>query len=147
MAVRGAMSTIISFSSDGDFSDSLDELIIKSGYKNRSRFMRDAALHFAEYNQRGELADMKDDEIIEGHLVIYYQHGIERKLLDIRHSNELEISTYNHSCLKHSHTCVDLMQAIGTAASFRKIMAQLNDTGSVDKVTFISAPMRDDGCC
>ena len=66
------MSTIISFSSDADFSDSLDELIEKSGYKNRSRFMRDAALYFAEYNQRGELTDMADEEILEGHLVIYY---------------------------------------------------------------------------
>jgi metal-responsive CopG/Arc/MetJ family transcriptional regulator len=109
--------------------------------------MRDAALHFAEYNQRGELMDMADEEILEGHLVIYYQHGIERKLLDLRHSNELEVSSYNHSCLKHSHTCVDLLQAIGSAASFRKIMAQLNDTASVDKVSFISAPMREDGCC
>ncbi len=141
------MSTIISFSSDTDFSDSLDELIEKSGYKNRSRFMRDAALHFAEYNQRGELTDMDDNEILEGHLVIYYQHGIERKLLDLRHSNELDVSSYNHSCLKHSHTCVDLLQAIGSAASFRKIMAQLKDTASVDKVSFISAPMREDGCC
>lgn len=147
MPIRSTMSTIISFSSDADFSDSLDELIEKSGYKNRSRFMRDAALHFAEYNQRGELTDMDDNEILEGHLVIYYQHGIERKLLDLRHSNELDVSSYNHSCLKHSHTCVDLLQAIGSAASFRKIMAQLNDTASVDKVSFISAPMRDDGCC
>ena len=141
------MSAIISFSSDSDFSNSLEDLIEKSGYKNRSRFMRDAALYFSEYKQRGELSQMADDEVLEGHLVIYYQHGIEKKLLDIRHSNELEISSYNHSCLKHSHTCVDLMQAIGTAANFRKVMAQLNDTASVDKVTFISAPMRDDGCC
>lgn len=147
MPIRSTMSTIISFSSDAEFSDSLDELIEKSGYKNRSRFLRDAALHFAEYNQRGELTDMADEEILEGHLVIYYQHGIERKLLDLRHSNELEVSSYNHSCLKHSHTCVDLLQAIGTAAGFRKIMAQLNDTSSVDKVSFISAPMREDGCC
>jgi metal-responsive CopG/Arc/MetJ family transcriptional regulator len=141
------MSAIISFSSDSDFSNSLEDLMEKSGYKNRSRFMRDAALYFSEYKQRGELSQMADDEVLEGHLVIYYQHGIEKKLLDIRHSNELEISSYNHSCLKHSHTCVDLMQAIGTAANFRKVMAQLNDTASVDKVTFISAPMRDDGCC
>ena len=141
------MSAIISFSSDSDFSNSLEDLIEKSGYKNRSRFMRDAALYFSEYKQRGELSQMADDEVLEGHLVIYYQHGIEKKLLDIRHSNELEISSYNHSCLKHSHTCVDLMQAIGTAANFRKVMAQLNDTASVDKVTFISAPMREEGCC
>ncbi len=141
------MSQIISFSSDNDFSNNLDDVIAKSGYKNRSRFMRDAILHFAEHKQRGDLSNMDGQEILEGHLVIYYQHGIEKKLLDIRHSNDLDISTYNHSCLKHSHTCVDLMQAIGTASDFRKVISMLQDTASVDKVSFISAPMRKEGCC
>jgi metal-responsive CopG/Arc/MetJ family transcriptional regulator len=109
--------------------------------------MRDAALYFAEFKQRGDLAEMEDDIVLEGHVIIYYQHGIEHKLLDVRHSNELEVATYNHSCLKHSHTCVDMLQAIGTAANFRKVIAQLQDTASVDKVSFISAPMRDEGCC
>ena len=77
------MSRIISFSSDDEFSDSLESLIEKSGYKNRSRFLRDAALHFADYNQRGDLSEMKEDEVIEGHLVIYYQHGIELSLIHI----------------------------------------------------------------
>ena len=106
--------------------------------------MRDAAHFFSEYKQRGELSDMNDDEILEGHLIIYYQHGIEKKLLDIRHLNELDITTYNHSCLKHSHTCADLLQAIGTAADFRRVIAQLQDTSSVHKVSFISAPMREE---
>ena len=141
------MSQIISFSSDNDFSNNLDDVIAKSGYKNRSRFMRDAILHFAEHKQRGDLSNMDGQEILEGHLLIYYQHGIENKLLDIRHSNDLDISTYNHSCLKHSHTCVDLMQAIGTASDFRKVISMLQDTASVDKVSFISAPMRKEGCC
>tara|TARA_B100001094_G_scaffold169516_1_gene163954 strand:+ start:403 stop:732 length:330 start_codon:yes stop_codon:yes gene_type:complete len=109
--------------------------------------MRDAALYFSEFKQRGDLAEMDDDVILEGHVIIYYQHGIEHKLLDVRHSNKLEVATYNHSCLKHSHTCVDTLQAIGTAANFRKVIAQLQDTASVDKVSFISAPMRDEGCC
>ena len=141
------MSRIISFSSDDEFSDSLESLIEKSGYKNRSRFLRDAALHFADYNQRGDLSEMKEDEVIEGHLVIYYQHGIESKLLDLRHTNSLEIANYNHSCLKHSHTCVDVLQAIGSAGNFRSMIENLQDTPNVDKVSFISAPMRDQGCC
>ena len=141
------MSRIISFSSDDEFSDSLESLIEKSGYKNRSRFLRDAALHFADYNQRGDLSEMKEDEVIEGHLVIYYQHGIESKLLDLRHTNSLEIANYNHSCLKHSHTCVDVLQAIGSAGNFRSMIENLQDTPDVDKVSFVSAPMRDQGCC
>jgi len=141
------MSQIISFSADKAFAEILEDLIIKSGYQNRSRFLRDAALFFSEIQQRGELNDMKDDEVVEGNIIIYYQHGIESKILDIRHSHEIEISSYNHSCLKHSHSCVDIMQALGTASNFRKVIEQLQNTPSVDKVSFISAPMREDGCC
>ena len=141
------MSQIISFSADKEFSANLDNLIEKSGYKNRSRFLRDAALLFSEIQRRGELSDMEADEIVEGHLIIYYQHGIENKLLELRHSNHLEVSSYNHSCLKHSHTCVDVIQGIGTAANYRQLIDQLKNTAQVDKVSFVSAPMRDDGCC
>jgi metal-responsive CopG/Arc/MetJ family transcriptional regulator len=122
-------------------------MIEKSGYQNRSRFLRDAALLFAELKQRGELASMADDEVIEGHIVVYYQHSVERKLIDLRHSNLLDVSTYNHSCLKHSHSCVDIMQAIGPAKAYRQVIEELQNTPSVDKVTFISAPMREHGCC
>ena len=109
--------------------------------------MRDAALHFSDYKQRGDLSEMEDDLVVEGHMIVYYQHGIENKLVDIRHSNDLDISTYNHSCLKHSHTCVDIIQAIGTASNFRKVIAQLQDTSSVDKISFVGAPLRTEGGC
>ena len=141
------MSQIISFSADKEFSAELDNLIEKSGYQNRSRFLRDAALLFSEIQRRGELNDMEANEIIEGHLIIYYQHGIENKLLELRHSNQIEVSSYNHSCLKHSHTCVDVIQGIGTAGNYRQLIEQLKNTAQVDKVSFVSAPMRDHGCC
>jgi len=141
------MSKIISFSADDYFADNIDAIMTKSGYKNRSRFLRDAAIHFAEFQQRGELEDMEDEEVVEGHLIIYYQHGIEGKLLDIRHSQQLNVSAYNHSCLKHSHTCVDVMQAIGTAIAYRNVIRKLQNTPSVDKVAFISSPLREEGCC
>ena len=148
------MSQIISFSADNQFANSLDEMIETSGYQNRSRFLRDAALLFTELKQRGELQNMADDEVLEGHLIVYYQHGaegkrhgIERKLIDLRHSALLEVNTYNHSCLKHSHSCVDIMQAIGSAKAYRHVIEELQNTPYVDKVTFVSAPMREDGCC
>jgi metal-responsive CopG/Arc/MetJ family transcriptional regulator len=141
------MSQIISFSADKSFAEGLEGMIEKSGYQNRSKFLRDAAIHYAEVQQRGELENMKDDQIVEGHLVIYYQHGIEHKMMDVRHSNKLEITSYSHSCLPHSHTCVDVMHAIGTAAKYREAIEQLQNIPNVDKVTLISAPMRDDGCC
>jgi len=141
------MSRVISFSTDDEFANSLDELVGKSGYQNRSRFIRDASMFFAEMQQRGELKDMRDDEVVEAMLIVHYQHGIEQKLLDLRHSNELDVSSYNHACLPHSHTCVDVMNAKGTAEQYRKIIESLQNTPKVDKVTFVSAPLRDSGCC
>jgi metal-responsive CopG/Arc/MetJ family transcriptional regulator len=122
-------------------------MIEKSGYKNRSKFLRDATIHFAEVQQRGELAQMNNEEIVEGHLVIYYQHGTEHKLMELRHSKKLEISSYSHSCLPHSHACVDVMHAIGTAEHYRSVIEQLQNNPNVDKVSMISAPMREEGCC
>ena len=141
------MSQIISFSADKEFAADFDQLIERSGYKNRSRFIRDAALFYAEIQQRGDLMNMDGNLIIEGHLVVYYQHGNEQKLLDLRHSNLIEVASYNHSSLKHSHACVDVLQAKGKATNIRLIIEQLQNTPDVDKVSFISAPMREDGCC
>ena len=143
------MSQIITFSADKGFANDLENLITKSGYQNRSRFLRDAALYYSEIKQRGELESMKDDEVLEGHLIVYYQHdhGVETKLMDIRHNQGLDISSCSHSCLKHSHTCVDILQGKGTALEFRKIIEKLQNTPNVNKISFDSAPMRDDGCC
>ena len=141
------MSQIISFSADKEFAADFDSLIERSGYKNRSRFIRDAAFFFAEMQQRGDLVNMDPDEIIEGHLVVYYQHGNEQKLLDLRHSDLVEVASYNHSSLKHSHACVDVIQAKGKASNLRLVIEQLQNTPDVDKVSIITAPMREDGCC
>lgn len=143
------MSQIITFSADKGFANDLESIIRKSGYQNRSRFLRDAALYYSEIKQRGELESMKDDEVLEGHLIVYYQHdhGVENRLMDIRHNQKLEISSCNHSSLKHSHTCVDILQGKGTALEFREIIERLQNTPNVNKISFNSAPMRDEGCC
>ena len=143
------MSQIISFSADSSFAKDFDSLIERSGYRNRSRFIRDAALFFAEIQQRGDLAEMDEGETVEGHLVVYYQHdhGKGQKLLDLRHSELIEVASYTHSSLKHSHSCVDLLQVKGSAGNIRFVIEGLQNTQYVDKVTFVLAPMRDDGCC
>ena len=143
------MTQIISFSADTDFAKDLDNMISKSGYSNRSRFIRDASLFYAEMQQRGDLENMDPELTIEGHLVVYYQHdhGDSQRLLDLRHSALIEVSSYSHSSLKHSHSCVDLLQVKGEAGNIRSVIARLQNTPNVDKVSFIIAPMRDDGCC
>ena len=89
------MTQVMSFSADKEFATEFDDLIRKSGYKNRSRFIRDAALFFAEIQQRGDLMNMKDEEIVEGHLVVHYQHGSDQKLMVSRtvQSKSLHIIT------------------------------------------------------
>ena len=143
------MSQIISFSADRDFARDFDNLIERSGYRNRSRFIRDASLFFAEKQQRGDLMEMEETETVEGHLVVYYQHdhGKGQKLLDLRHSELIEVASYTHSSLKHSHTCVDLLQVKGSAGNIRFVVEDLQNTPNVDKVSFVVAPMREDGCC
>ena len=141
------MSRVISFSGDKEFASRLDSLIEDSGYRNRSMFLRDASLHFADANRGGALSMMDPDSVTEGVLVIYYQHGVESKILDIRHSNSIQVSSYNHNCLTESHTCVDTMQIRGEAGSVRKIVERLKNTNDVDRISFVSAPLREAGCC
>ena len=62
---RVIMSQIISFSSDKEFATHLEGLAIRSGYNNRSRFIRDSVLHFADLKQRGELMQMDEDLVLK----------------------------------------------------------------------------------
>ena len=99
--------------------------------------------------QRGDLENMDGEMIIEGHLVVYYQHdhGDSQRLLDLRHSELIEVASYSHSSLKHSHSCVDVLQVKGKAENIRAVMSRLKNTPHVDKLSFTTAPMREDGCC
>ncbi len=135
------MSRVVSFSVDNQFADELDNLVQTSGYDNRSRFLRDASLHFAEELQRGSLDSMDGDTEIEGILVVFFQHGIEQKLHDIRHSEKINVISYSHTS-QFNNSCVDMMQASGTAGNMRKVMQQLQKTQDVDRVTFGSLPRR-----
>ena len=143
-----SMSRIISLSVDNDFADDLDNLIEKSGYKNRSRFLRDATLFFAEIQQRGELMNMPDNIILEGHLVVYYQQGKDQKLM-VNRNGDIDVAAYHHSSrLGHScHSCVDVVHVKGQASHVRNVFNQLKNTPDVEKVSFISAPMRGEDCC
>ncbi|HJL55364.1 MAG: hypothetical protein QGF28_06240 [Candidatus Thalassarchaeaceae archaeon] len=140
------MSRIISFSGDNEFLDSLDSMIEETGYINRSMFLRDASMHFAD-SSRGDLSSMGDEMNTEGVLVIFYQHGVESKILDIRHSHSVEVSSFHHNCLTESHTCVDTLQIKGSASSLREIVSRLRNTQDVDRVSFVPAPVRESGCC
>ena len=142
------MSRIISFSADREFAESFENLIEKSGYKNRSRFLRDASLYFAEIQQRGDLMNMDDNQVVEGHIIVHYQERTEQRLM-VSRTDSIEVAAYHHSSrLGHScHSCVDVVHVKGTASHVRSVYEQLQNTPNVDKVSFTSAPMKEEGCC
>ncbi len=143
-----SMSQIISFSADRNFAGDLESLIERSGYANRSRFLRDAALFFAEMKQRGELMNIDANLIIEGHLVVHYEHGADQKLM-VSRTGSIEVAAYHHSSrLGHScHLCVDVIHVRGAASDIREVYNKLQNTPNVDKVSFTIAPLRQEDCC
>ena len=92
-----------------------------------------------------DISGIKKQELIK--LIYELQVNSIQKLLDLRHSDLIEVASYTHSSLKHSHTCVDLLQVKGAAGNIRFVIEDLQNTQHVDKVSFVLAPMRDDGCC
>ncbi|MBA60561.1 MAG: hypothetical protein CMB30_02520 [Euryarchaeota archaeon] len=141
------MSQIITFSVDKEFAGRLDGLIQQTGYKNRSLFLRDASIHFADFSIRGDLESVDENRQVDGTAIVYFQHHVEHKLAELRHSDKFQITSYHHNCLATSHTCVDTMQVSGEAGSIRDMIKHLRNTNDVDKVEFILAPFRDSGCC
>ena len=111
------------------------------GFGSEERFQE-------SHQQRGDLMKMADNEIVEGHLVVYYEHGSEQKLM-VSRTASVEVAAYHHSSrLGHScHSCVDVVHVKGEAPHVRSVFEQLNTTPNVDKVSFISAPMKIEDCC
>ncbi len=140
-------STIVSFSSTREFAGGLDQLMAESGYDNRSRFLRDAAVRFAELMKLGDIYEMADELEVDGTLVVYYQHEAGKEMEKFRHMSGIHIHSYHHSCLRASHTCVDTIQINGNVGSIRNMTSELKQTSGVDRVEFLVAPQRDTGCC
>ena len=141
------MSQIITFSVDKEFAGRLDGFIQETGYNNRSLFLRDASIHFADVSIRGDLESIDENSHVEGTAVVYFQHHVENKIADLRHSDRFQITSYHHNCLSTSHTCVDTMQVSGEAGAIRGMITELRNLNDVDKVEFILAPFRESGCC
>ena len=101
------MAKVLSFSVDDDLD--MEGLVQQAGYTNRSRFLRDAATHYAEVLSSGDLVDRPAEDSVEGTLVLYYQHTVADKLPDFRHHAEISLISSTHACMTNSHTCVDTL--------------------------------------
>ena len=140
------MSQIITFSVDKEFAGRLDSFIQQTGYKNRSLFLRDASIHFADFSIRGDLESVDENRQVDGTAIVYFQHHVEHKLAELRHSDKFQITSYHHNCLATSHTCVDTMQVSGKAGAIRDMIKHLRNINDVDKVEVVLAPVREAGC-
>ena len=85
------MSQIITFSVDKEFAGRLDGFIQQTGYNNRSLFLRDASIHFADVSIRGDLESIDENRHVEGTAVVYFQHNVEHKIAELRHSEQFQI--------------------------------------------------------
>ena len=141
------MSQIITFSVDKEIAGRLDSFIQQTGYNNRSLFLRDASIHFADFSIRGDLESVDENRQVDGTAIVYFQHHVEHKLAELRHSDKFQITSYHHNCLATSHTCVDTMQVSGKAGAIRDMIKHLRNINDVDKVEFVLAPFRESGCC
>ena len=144
---RTDMSQIITFSADAEFARRLDSMTKETGYNNRSRFLRDAALNYNQQITSGDLENMDEGGMAEGTMVIYFQHESGKHLEKYRHIGEVNVHSYQHSCLSFSHSCVDTMQLNGKVSSIKDMIKGIRQTEGVDKVQFIISPKRDHGCC
>ncbi len=92
--------------------------------------------------------DMDGGLIVEGHLIVHYQEKGDQKLM-VSRTEAIEVAAYHHSSrLGHScHLCVDVVHVKGTANHVRSVYEKLQNTSNVEKVSFISAPLRDEECC
>ena len=86
------MSQIITFSIDKEFAGRLEGFIQQTGYNNRSLFLRDASIHFADVSIRGDLESIDENRHVEGTAVVYFQHNVEHKIAELRHSEQFQIT-------------------------------------------------------
>ena len=122
------MAKVLSFSVDDDLD--MEGLVQQAGYTNRSRFLRDAATHYAEVLSSGDLVDRPAEDSVEGTLVLYYQHTVADKLPDFRHHAEISLISSTHACMKDSHTCVDTLHLSGTVGIIRDSVSGLRRLGA-----------------
>ena len=114
------MAKVLSFSVDDDLN--MEGLVQQAGYTNRSRFLRDAATHYAEVLSSGDLVDRPAEESVEGTLVLYYQHTVADKLPISGITPRFRSFLSTHACMTGSHTCVDTLHLSGTVGIIREIV-------------------------
>ena len=79
--------------------------------------------------------------------VLYYQLTVSEKFPNFRSHAERSLISSTHACMTVSYTCWDTLHLSGTVCIIRDILIGLRRLEGVDRVAFVAAPLRKDGCC
>ncbi len=123
------METILrlSMSLDRDLFAKLEDLVRKSGYANRSEFLRDLI--------RSELVrrEWQGNQTVVGTLTLVYNHhvhGLADRLTDVQHEYHKEILATTHVHLDHD-ICVEVTIMQGRARRLEEIADRLRNLRGV----------------
>lgn len=97
--------------------DQLEKLVRKSGYKNRSEFVRDM---IRERLVQGQWA--KDQEVL-GTITLVYDHHrrqLAEKLIDLQHHHHTHVLVATHVHLSHD-LCAEVILVRGRASLVREL--------------------------
>ena len=111
----------LSFSIDASLERKLEELVARSGYTNRSEFIRDMI--------RDRLVEQQwaQDREAVGAITLVYDHearGLHDRLVELQHEHHDLILASTHVHLDR-HRCAEMVLARGPAETIRRIADQL----------------------
>lgn len=107
----------LSLSIEQPLFDKLEKLVSKSGYENRSEFVRDL---IRDRLVKGEWD--KDDEVLGTITLVYdhHQRKLTEKLIDLQHHHHAAVLVTTHVHLTH-HLCAEVILVRGRASMVRKL--------------------------
>ncbi len=109
--------TRVSLSLDQSLLDSLEQLAAKSGYENRSEFIRDLIRDHLARDQ------WQSGEEVLGTLTLIYNHhqrGVTEKLVELQHHSGEHILASTHVHLSHE-ICAEMVMLRGSGSGIVKL--------------------------
>lgn len=107
----------LSLSIEKPLFDKLEKLVGKSGYENRSEFVRDL---IRDRLVKGEWD--KDDEVLGTITLVYdhHQRKLTEKLIELQHDHHAAVLVTTHVHLTH-HLCAEVILVRGRASLIRRL--------------------------
>lgn len=117
----------LSLSLEKPLLDRLEKLVKRSGYTNRSEFVRDMI------RERLVEREWSEDQEVVGTITLVYDHhvtGLSDKLTDIQHHHHKVILTTTHVHLSHA-LCAEMILVRGRASEITRLADELRQKKGV----------------